>query len=167
MYDSSTQNLGKTLKVRETHRERWFSGAFTYYMPSGYNTRNVMYREAQRVKKLLGLTIDPEVVWNLAPWSWAADWFSSSGDVLSNISDWASDGLVLRYGYMMEFTSTHDSYYHTGPTGLLDSSIQPSSVTLVAETKLRRRATPFGFGLTWSGLTPRQLAIAAALGLSR
>jgi len=38
---------------------------------------------------------------------------------------------------------------------------------LETNSKKRRGANPFGFGLTWSGLTATQQAIAAALGLTR
>jgi len=35
------------------------------------------------------------------------------------------------------------------------------------ETKERVTASPFGFGLTWDGFTPYQMAILAALGVTR
>jgi hypothetical protein len=34
-------------------------------------------------------------------------------------------------------------------------------------TKRRTEANPFGFGVSWKGLSPFQLSIAAALGISR
>ncbi|DAD50193.1 TPA_asm: maturation protein [ssRNA phage Gerhypos.4_3] len=153
-------------RIRNTERRRWFSGAFTYYLPSGGNARSVMGKHAQEAKKLLGLSLTPDTVWNLSPWSWAVDWVSNTGDVLSNLTDWAVDGLTLRYGYIMEHTMVTDTYVYSGPTGFQSTFARPSSVSLVAETKVRRKATPFGFGLTWGGLSPRQLAIAAALGIT-
>jgi hypothetical protein len=118
-------------------------------------------------KKILGLSLTPDIVWNLTPWSWAVDWFSNTGDVISNLTDWATDGLVLRYGYVMEHTITSDTYTYSGNTGLIDGNVRVPPLTLVTETKIRRRANPFGFGITWDGLSPRQLAITAALGLTR
>lgn len=166
MFDTTKINQGRVLRTLDKSTRRWFSGAFTYHLPSGYNTRNEMHRRALMIKKILGLEITPEVLWNLAPWTWAADWFFNAGSVLSNLTDWKSDGLVLRYGYIMEHTRASNTYTFSGPTGF-NGSANPSPIRLVAETKQRKKATPFGFGLTWNGFTPRQLAIAAALGISR
>jgi len=78
------------------------------------------------------------------------------------------DGLVLRYGYIMEHKVTRRTYYHRGPTNLWwGESAFPAVLTFVTETKVRRRATPFGFGVAEDSLSPRQNAIVAALGLSR
>lgn len=166
MFNTSTINQGRVIRMSTQDTRRWFSGAFTYYLPSGYNTRNEMHRRALMIKKILGLELTPEALWNLAPWTWAADWFFNAGSVLSNLTDWQSDGLVLKYGYIMEHTRATNEYVFTGPTGF-NGSAQPSILRLVSETKQRKKATPFGFGLTWNGFTPRQLAIAAALGITR
>jgi len=158
---------GYGVKVDETITRRWFSGAFTYHLPSDYYERGSMSGYATRARKLLGLSLTPETVWNLSPWSWAVDWFSSAGAVVSNLSDWASDGLVMKYGYIMEHRVRNVTYSWVGPTGYKSSSNQPATVMMVSETKSRRRASPFGFGLTLGDLSSRQLAIISALGLSR
>jgi len=156
----------KYLRTRETVRDQWFSGAFTYHLPSGSDSRSSMDRYALEANKLLGLSLTPETLWNLAPWSWAVDWFSNTGDVVSNISSMATDGLVMRYGYIMEHTTVRDTYT-LGKTGLRDLNFRVSPFTLVTETKVRRKANPFGFGVSWSGLSPRQLAITVALGITK
>lgn len=155
---------GKVMRYRETTRRRWFSGAFTYYLPDA-NHASWLNAPAE-ARHLLGLSLTPDTIWNLSPWSWAIDWFTNAGDVISNFSDFAVDGLVLRYGYIMEHTVTKDTYVFEGDTGLTGPT-RPPSLTLVSETKIRKRANPFGFGVTWDGLTNRQNAILAALGLSR
>lgn len=157
---------GDVFLRRETTKRQWFSGAFTYHLPAlddgflGY---------AERAVNLLGLDIDAEVLWNVTPWSWAVDWFGNVGDVIHNVGSWSEDGLVLVYGYIMEHSLVRDIYYWTGKTTYWKPSglTFPEIFVLVNETKVRRRATPFGFGLTMSGLSTRQKAIAAALGLSR
>lgn len=161
---------GRLTRTRYKRQRRWFSGAFTYYLPNPEDSSAVgrMKTAAAKARKLYGLTLDPEVLWNLTPWSWAADWFANTGDVISNLSDFATDGLVLRYGYMMEETIVSDEYtlsdlrWASSPPG-------PASTTLylVVKTKKRVAATPYGFGLTWDNFTPRQLSIMAALGISR
>ncbi len=161
---------GVLTRTRFTRKRRWFSGAFTYYLPERDESSAIsrLFSDAARARYLYGLTLDPEVLWNLTPWSWAADWFVNTGDVISNLSDFATDGLLLRYGYMMEETIISDEYTLSG---LRWSSTPPGpgSITVYANTKTLKRvkATPYGFGLTFSGFSPRQLAIIAALGVTR
>jgi len=158
---------GRVTKTVETVTRRWFSGAFTYHLPSGSDTRSKMERYTLEADKLFGILPTPETLWELAPWSWAVDWFSNTGDVVSNLTDWAIYGLVMRYGYMMEHTIVKHTYSYEGPSGYqgLEGFVQPFS--LVREVKKRRKANPFGFGVTWEGLSPTQGLIAAALGLTR
>jgi len=165
--DVLNTNKGSLVKSREETQRQWFSGAFTYFLPKGTSTRQSMARHVQEAKKLLGLSLTPDTVWNLTPWSWMVDWFSNAGDVISNISDVLIDGLVLRYGYMMEHTLTSETYTFVGPTGYQSLTQRPPSVTLHREVKKRVKATPYGFGLTWSSFTARQLAILSALGITR
>lgn len=156
----------RTLYKRQ---RRWFSGAYTYYLPDRDADSRVeqLFAASAKARKLYGLTLDPEVLWNLTPWSWAADWFANTGDVISTLTDMATDGLVLRYGYMME--ETISSYEHSleGLRWAIPGA--PTNLTLygVTVTKKRVRATPYGFGLTFSGFSARQLAILAALGVTR
>jgi hypothetical protein len=157
---------GELIRTRETVRKRWFSGAFTYYLPTGYDSRSEMDRLALLADRL-GLDLKPDVVWNLSPWSWAADWFTNAGDVLSNVTAFKIDGLVMRYGYIMEHTVVRDTY-SLGPCTMSNGiKVQADPITYVTETKVRRQANPFGFGVTWDGLSPFQLSILAALGVTR
>lgn len=156
------------VRRRETVRNQWFSGAFTYYLPSGYDSRKEIVSLAGKARQLFGNPLDPEVLWNLAPWSWAADWFFNTGDVISNLTRFGTNGLVMRYGYMMEHTIVTDIYTLEGNCGITSTSpIHVLPLVLRTETKKRRKANPFGFGLTFSGLSPLQVSILAALGITR
>jgi hypothetical protein len=157
---------GRVVRSVETYRRRWFSGAFRYSLPVGYNSHNEVLRHAARASVLFGAELTPSTVWNLAPWSWAVDWFSNVGDVLSNSSDYLFDGLVMQYGYIMEHSLSRVSYTYYGEHNM-QSSVVPQTVSVVTETKKRRKANPFGFGVSWEGLSPRQIAISVALGLTR
>lgn len=152
-------------RTRETVRSRWFSGAFTYHLPSGYDSRKTMDKYALLADRL-GLTPTPETLWELAPWSWAVDWFSNAGDVVANVSAFTQYGLVMRYGYMMDHTIVTDTYTQDR-TGLEPQFGSAPPLVLVTETKVRKQAHPFGFGVSWNGLSPIQTSILAALGLSR
>lgn len=164
-YLAGVTGRGDVIRRRETTINRWFSGAFTYHLPE---LEGGPLAFLDRAVNLLGLELDAETLWNVSPWSWAVDWFTNVGDVIHNVSAWSDDGLVLVYGYIMEHTIVRDIYRWTGTsTRWKPGGLYPETLVLVTESKVRRRATPFGFGLTMSGLTTRQKAIVAALGLSR
>ena len=139
----------------------WFEGSFIYHLPVGSSADARMRRFGANARKLLGVDLSPEVLWNLAPWSWAVDWVTNTGDVLHNVSAMGTDGMVLRYGHVM----CHTRYVQTD-TGTHTSGV-PMVHTRIRETKTRYSATPFGFGTVFSGLSSKQLAILSALGLSR
>jgi hypothetical protein len=166
-FDTGKSQNGKLWVTTKTIKRTWFSGAFTYHLPSGYRSRNAMIRYGTQARTLLGLRLTPEVIWNAAPWTWAIDWFSNAGDVVSNLSDWATDGLVLKYGYIMQQCISENTYFMEGYGRLRSTNVHVSPVVAYQESKRREVATPFGFELSWNGLSPRQLAISAALGLTR
>jgi len=150
----------------EQLRQTWFSGAFSYGVPLNSTGRGGIASLAAMADKLFGLSLTPDVLWEITPWSWAIDWFSNTGDVLSNLSDVATQGLVMHYGYLMEHT-VHTRTYSLDGVSLSGMPFPMRPVSLVSETKKRIKANPFGFGVSWEGLSPFQLSIAAALGISR
>jgi len=159
-------HTGPVYYTSESVKRRWFKGAFIYGGVPGFVPTTPLTEFGARADRLFGISLTPDVLWNLSPWSWAADWFGNVGDVLSTSSDMLSQGLVMRYGYMMENTINKYTYSHEG-VSLYGESIRVPPVSLVVETKTRRRANPFGFGILWDGLSPTQVAILTALGISR
>lgn len=157
---------GKCVRRRKVERKVWFSGAFTYYLPSDYDSRNKIKELRVKADLLLGTDLTPELLWNIGPWSWLTDWFANTGDVISNLQDFKTGELVLRYGYVMETVKVSDTYTHypVGPSPYI-GSVTP--LTFVTITKTRVPANPFGFGFSWNGLSPFQQAILAALGITR
>lgn len=148
-----------------TTRKRWFSGAFTYHVTEP-DTMLGITRAAQSANRLLGIGVTPATIYNLTPWSWALDWFSNTGDVLNNVSMMMTDGLIMRYGYMMEETS-YVRHVEIRGIRFADGQSVPCYQTFTRTSKRRIHATPFGFGFELSDLNPRQWAIIAALGLSK
>lgn len=149
---------GLTESVRT---QRWFKGCFKYYVPepsAGFASRMSYY--AQQARYLYGLELSPATVWNLQPWSWATDWVIDTGSLMSNISNFGSDGLVLQYGYAMHESTALRHYY--GSFGGI-----ATSRSLEIKRAKRIQATPYGFGVLLSSLSARQIAIIAALGLAR
>lgn len=144
-------------------RRRWLEAAFTYYLPP----QGSVAFDAAVANKLLGWRITPDVLWQLTPWSWAADWFGNFSEVAKNVSAFMSDGLVMPYAYMMEENSIEVTYTLSKVAFKSYPGMHTFSQTFSETLKVRRQATPFGFGFDLSGLTPRQTAITVALGLSR
>lgn len=143
---------------------------YQYYIP---DTSSWQW-DARARAVLFGALPTPSVVWEVLPWSWMVDWFTNVGDVMSNASVNAVDNLVALYSYIMEHKTTtvectavsqwESKYnqYWAYPGGSC-TSVGKSTV----ETKARCGGSPFGMGITFSGLSAGQGAILAALGLSR
>lgn len=144
-----------------------FSGAFTYHLNLGDDTLSKMQLEAQEARKLLGIGI-PTIsdIYNLAPWSWALDWFTNTGQIMHNVSQFAEDGLVMPYGYIQRHEVSKTTRRIVGP-GYQNGGRNEFVDMYGYESKCRLAATPFGFGLNTSDFTDRQWSIAAALGLTK
>lgn len=145
----------------ETQKSRaWFSGAFRYYVPVGDDLSSKLARYESEANKLLGVRLTPATVWELTPWSWAADWFGNTGDIMTNISNLGSDSMVMQYGYSMcnRSTEIQTTFHYGGKTG---------TFRRYWEQKRRIPASPYGFELSFNGFSDRQKAIVAALGMSR
>lgn len=166
LYRGSDTSGATRVSTTTIKSKRWFKGAFTYYAQLPTGRLASIERRLQEYNHLLGILPTPAVLWNLTPWSWAADWVFNIGDVLNNVSMMQSDGLVLLYGYVMEHKTITREHHCFGYS--LSNGDNVNSVNrFTSEVKTRRKATPFGFGLKLEEFTPRQWAILTALGLSR
>lgn len=164
--DQNVVTSGYVHEVRTT--ELWFSGAFQYFVPVPDSTLGRIRYYESLANKLYGTRITPEVVWELAPWSWAVDWFTNVGDVMHNISLLGSDGLVMKYGYAMrkQKLETHMRHTINGGQGVYRAGSALSREQF-AEHKHRIRANPYGFNIDFPGLSAKQASILAALGLTK
>lgn len=162
------QNSGVGKMIISTKRttDRWFKGSFTYFVPQSYKTNGSFVDNVSSAKKIFGLKLDPETIWNLTPWTWAADWLVNAGDVIHNLSAFAENGLVMHYGYIMETTTHEVTVSHVGPTGINDVD-RVAPIRYVTVTKQRYHANPYGFGVSFDGLSAFQTSILVALGISR
>jgi hypothetical protein len=72
----------------------------------------------------------------------------------------------MPYGYIMQ--EKRAVVEHTLYGGLQTPTVEaPLRILVTYVSKIRRRATPFGFGFDMKALTGRQSAILGALGISR
>lgn len=153
---------GNTVYSGVTGSAVWFSGCFRYHLPVTPEQMDKSQRFADYADHILGIDkITPEMLWDAAPWSWAVDWAINVGDVAHNIGAIGHDGLYLQYGYIMCHSWKTDSY-----TSLGGATSTGSTARSVREWKVRFPASPYGFGLTYDGLTATQKSILAAVGLN-
>lgn len=145
----------------------WFEGMFKYYIPN-IDTKEW---ESTARRKLLGLELTPSTLWELIPYSWLADWVSNAGDMFANMDDGLAENLVCKYAYVMRHSivTAELNQRHIFMAPYPDGVRYDNSHTIIHtwERKQRVQATPFGFGLDAGSFTPKQIAIMAALGLSR
>lgn len=151
--------------TRSSEVRRWFVGAFTYDVPSQQDSWKKTLGYGSRADILFGASLNPSLLWNLSPWSWAVDWFSNTGDVINNISDYVRAGQIMRYGYLMEesISALTMSMSSSGWKNLP----APTPYRREIVSKVRVAANPYGFGISIGDLSTQQILIAAALGITR
>lgn len=162
-----SRSLSETIE-----RDVWFDGAFRYYLPDrkSNSALDELYRFAAYANKVYGISPTPDALWNVIPWTWAADWVTNLGSVVSNLSDSLVNGLVLEYGYVCERIRRCRAYEADfGWRETLNGPTRPVHLQLFQNVQILNRvqATPYGFGVTWDGFSPSQLAILASLGITR
>lgn len=130
---------------------------------------------AMDIVKRLGLVPDSTLVWDLVPYSWLVDWFTTMGASITNARVYSpkSGKYNTDYAYLTtKRTVQHDSKVNyitsVAPNAKLRRlSLQRSRSYSVNVVKWRDRATPFGFGTQMGSLNGSQFAILVALGLAQ
>lgn len=157
--------------------EAWFSGSFRYYIPG---LRNSFWGKAEGLLKNWGLNMSPADLWQLTPFSWLVDWFSNVGHVIGNYSASMQDHLTAKYAYLMYTTRIATEVLTIGKAYFLeDRGTYPYSYWVgtttpfdgpgyeyVLSTQVRAEASPFGFQFTFDTMSPYQISILSALGIS-
>jgi len=167
-FEPGSNTVPSVSRHSEVRKDTWFAGAFMYHLEAGDSVLEKLTRFEELANHLLGTRVTPSTLWELAPWSWFGDWFGTIGDVLQTSSLLSSDGLVMKYGYLMRHTLQHDTY--SMPAGLTfrgGRKTGPISMRLSRETKERVKATPYGFGTKPTDFSIRQWAVLGALGLTK
>lgn len=156
----------QTVTRRKTTRV-WYTGTFKYYRPE-FDYAKQMHPAARRVRQLitaLGLRISPSVVYKVTPWTWMLDWFVNVGDFVQRVEDMASDSILSKEFYLMRQSRVELEYRKVFTT--LDGQSFDLKWYRSVETKRRGRAdSPFHFTPLPGGLSARQLAILAAVGIT-
>lgn len=144
-------------------------GSFSFYRPefdSKLTEYNSAWSRIMRQLDIYGLRISPSNIWRSTPWTWAADWVTDAGAYIDFYNDMLVDSVVCKYFYLMQHRIVIRRLIQVLP--FRSGNTVSLSFSRKIETKRRMEgSSPFDFSLSWKDLTPRQLAIAAALFLTR
>jgi len=156
-----------THSTREYQLSRvWASAQFRYWLPEG--PRNVEWTRNMKAA-IFGLNPSPSVVYNAVPWTWLFDWFTNTGYVLDNLSSGVADRCAADWFYVM--SETHRIRESILTWNGWNEQREPVSFTTTstsrAYSKFRTRGDPFGLAFNQNDLSPMQLSILGALGMSR
>jgi hypothetical protein len=150
-----------------TVTKMWFTGAYQYAVNGGESPLDKLSRYESQANHLLGIRLTPDVLWELTPWSWLIDWISTIGISLKSANLLNSDGLVVRYGYLMRQTTQQRTFRIHNLTFQGGANVGTVTCRLTRVTKERVRATPYAFNLLPVNFTAQQWSILAALGLTK
>jgi hypothetical protein len=149
-----------------------FSARFKYWLPvvTAHYLQDSTFippRELFQLSRVI-FGLDPtdiSLYYELTPWSWLADWIAPVGSVLDNLWNDSVDHLIADYAYISSHSGKKTTYTVQGT--LTGGEPSACSATLNQEAKYRIQASPYGFGVSMTGLNPAQAAILAAIGFSR
>lgn len=142
-------------------------GKFRYYLPefdAGRPDYDSAMNTAKRHLDIYGVRINPSNLYQIVPWSWAADWVSNVGHYVHKFSDEFGDNLAAEYFYTTFYQDTVRTY--TNIHRFHDRTVVLTASKRVLVKKRVEGDSPFGVSLSWANLSPRQIAIAGALGIS-
>jgi hypothetical protein len=146
-------------------------GQFRYYLPEFDKSTDHFMDKLNQVRRMIdifGLRISPSNIYKAIPWTWLIDWVTSVGASLQALQDETLDHMAAKYMFLSHHKTTKTVFRQLLPFNSQSGGPQTLEFTQLVDVKQRKEASsPFGFDLDWSQLSPRQLAILAALGLSR
>jgi hypothetical protein len=146
----------------------WAEGSFKYYRPEFDMTNSAYHGQMATIYRYLtiyGIRVNPSTLYKATPWSWLVDWFTNLGELIERVTDWGSDSLVARYMFLMQHSVRT---VNLAETHYFWDGAETFEWNRIIETKQRDKAeSPYGFNLKWESLSPFQLAILAALPISK
>jgi hypothetical protein len=154
---------------RESVSEVWYEGVFKFYSAEFDENLQSGYPALRRARQLLGLlggNITPTVLYKVTPWTWLADWFSNIGANVQMLEDQISGQVASKYMYLMRYC--HDQYrYYTSSLSFGGEVVSVEATRRLAVKRRVQSAGNFEFSLRSTPLSGTQLAILAALGITR
>jgi len=161
--------INPTWEIRERkHSYVTAVGSYKYYRPefdASLPDYNSAWNSVNRYLTIYGARITPSTIYRATPWTWLLDWFTDFGSNIDAMTDISVDAIAARYLYVSSHQTTTQFFTQTLP--FKGGSISSTWPIYWSEKARNGASTPYGFGLSWALLSPRQLAILAALGITR
>jgi hypothetical protein len=146
-------------------------GRFRYYQPYFDTSIPDGVGPLATIRGLLalhGARITPVNVYKSTPWTWLVDWIAPVGDDLTAFQDQYLDNMAAKYLYLTHHQVKHQHLRQFLPFDDANGGIKELVYSRIIDCKQRKEAvSPYSFSLTWDQLSPKQLMILAALGISR
>jgi len=153
--------------TRETMIHQWYTGSFMRYLPEFDDSVSMQpsFRTARQMLDLFGANISPTTLYRVMPWTWLVDWYVGGADYVQRVEDMVSDSVVSDHFFLMRYAYERFRYKaffadHQG------NSASPEWFRSVEVKRRQKSVDPFNFSTPPGGLSPTQLAILGALGLS-
>jgi len=141
-------DVPSVLETTPEHFGYWRYGSKTVHIRVKYGSLFKVSSDLERQAAQLGITNPANVIWELVPFSFVADWFLPIGDFLSSLT--SLDGLVLKESYKTVFIEIVENYFEQN--GSIESATNQSllnsfpAYTLTGSPKIQSN----GF-LFWRG----------------
>ena len=146
-------------------------GSFRYYLPEFDNSlpdQSGLLGDIRRHLAIHGARINPSNLYKAVPWTWLIDWVSDIGKSIQAIQDATLDNMAARYLFLVHHQIKTFTMRQFVPFNAVSGGNRTLEYSQIIDVKQRKEAdSPFGFGLSWDNLTPKQLAILGALGITR
>jgi hypothetical protein len=156
---------------RTTHTFANSVGSFRYYLPEfdeGREDQRGLLGDMKRRLAIHGARINPSNVYKAIPWTWLIDWVSDIGKSIQAVQDQTMDNMAARYLYLIHHQIKTIELRQHLPFNSASGGDKVLSYSQIIDCKQRKEAdSPFGFGLTWQNLNAKQLALLAAIGITR
>lgn len=162
---ASNSNKSTTHGTASRTYKTWAEGRFRYFLPPG--PRTVSWRRSL-IRRIMGLRITASELYEVFPWSFLVDYFVDVGSFMKSVSGGVADRYIADYCFLMR---SIEYEYNTRSKIYLDTKDGPKPAYFERRTlqfrKTRITASPFGFGVKQTDLSPFQVSILGALGLSK
>jgi hypothetical protein len=169
-FETATYLLGDAWSGTVEDAKMWYEAEYVLVPKVGFDPTSYL----DRLEVLMNTDFTVSTLWELAPWSWLADWSLKIGDSISANELASSNRLVTNYAYAMceqKSTSVLTVRNLRGRPGIgyAYTALPSSYVSTQSLThKTRIRANPFGFNPVSSSITRNeQWAILGALAASK
>jgi len=143
------------------------TGVFSFYLPEfdrALQDYNTAWRIVQRYLDVYGVRLTPSTIWSVIPWAWLVSWLTNLGKQIDYLSSILSDSVIALNTFVMRKYT-----YERKLTISVPFINGPLALTFSRTVKTKQRdgtASPYGFSLSKDLLSPRQLAIIGAIGVT-